>query len=82
MPAHLLRWSDTCRFDWPTFSLEEQVNAHQSLHSTDGIATVTRLKKLMKTSLDYRMFTEFCGPNQNIVLDPYVSREPEAARGE
>ena len=69
------------RFDWPELTIE-QINDHQSLHSKEGISTVERMQKLMKGSLDYRVFTEFCGPNQNKVLDPYVAapKAPKAPK--
>jgi hypothetical protein len=63
-------------FDWPTFVIE-QVNNHQSLHSKEGIAPIERMQKLMKMSLDYRVFTEFCGKDQDEILEPYISQDEE-----
>ena len=35
------------------------------------------MQKLMKGSLDYRVFTEFCGKDQSEILEPYISQDEE-----
>ncbi len=59
-----------CRFGWSNYTLP-YINSGEEHIPQTGIATADQMKKLQESSVDYVLFDEFCGANDDVWL-PFV----------